>query len=238
MKYELNLSKGLIRMVEEKCLSKRNLAKIILDGVVKYNLEEQDVGLGIDFAPADNGKKETVKYWTSFFNSQGKAMISAFDVYRAPDSVLPSLREDFNGQWLVTSTRVTYSSDNLSARIIHNYGSKVVTPTQREVIIPFYMAEKVENVVKGEGLKYLQTLFDTEDSAFKLIGRLEDIGGKEAKDIVISTPNQDSRGHNFERAIDFVYHEDRFNIDSNWFLEVSIVGRARGVSVKSAEPTA
>lgn len=194
----------------------------------------------IDPTPADNGEYRIQSDWIDFFNKEGKAMISAPDVYRAPDSILPDLIKDFNEHWLITGTRVIYNKGDLGARIIHNFGSTVVNPIGSSLIVPEYLNEQVEKVAKGEGLTYLQTLFQTEDNAYNLIGRLERISGKEAKEIRISTPGQISRLLNRpERVVDFMSSENFCKFLVNSIGEgigriYTSSGPSRGVSVKFA----
>ncbi len=187
----------------------------------------------IDLSSADNGSYRTQRDWIDFFNREGKAMISASDVYRVPNLILPILRKDFNKSLLVTSTRISYNPSDLGARIIHNFGSNVVEPKETSLIVPVYEDEQVEKVAKTkEGLTYLQTLFDTEDDASKLIGRLERISEKEAKDIKIWMPAQNSRRGYSERAVGF---DDGgwFRVDGDYWFGGVIYGLSRGVSVKS-----
>ncbi|MDP4012744.1 MAG: hypothetical protein Q8R00_04025 [Candidatus Nanoarchaeia archaeon] len=185
----------------------------------------------IDPIPADDGRYRTQDEWIEFFNEERKAMMSGHDVYRAPDSVLQSFREDFRTNYgLITNTSISYNPNDLKARIIQDFGSTIVTPKETSLVVPVYRDEQVEKVAKGEGLKYLQTLFDTEDDASKLIGRLEEISEKEAKDILIWTPDETGRGEQSKRAVDFGFYHGRFRVGGGW----CDYGRARGVSVKSA----
>ncbi len=238
MDYKLKLPKSLVKVIREKRISQRDLTGVISDYITQYASKGQEIALTIDSAPADNGRYKPQRDWIDLFNKEGKAMISAPDVYRALDSVLPSLREDFSKSWLVTSTRVSYNHKDLSARIIHNFGSTVVKPKETSLIVPVYRNELVESVVaKAEGLRCLQALFSTKDNASKLIGRLERISEKEAKDIRIWTPDQDSRRNYSERSACFGYGGDRFHVCGDyWFDDYG--GLSRGVSVKSALPTA
>jgi len=189
----------------------------------------------IDPTPADSGRARTQNGWIDYHNKERKATMSASDVYSAPDSILRSLREDCKKSWLVTGTRISYNPADLSAKIIHDFGSTVVKPKETSLVVPVYRDEQVTKAAEGEGLIYLQTLFDTEDNASSLIGRLERISEKEAKDIRIWTPDQDSRREYSERAVGFGCIDGRFLVDGySWFGGI-IVGQARGVSVKSAD---
>jgi len=106
----------------------------------------------IDLKPADNGKYRTQDKWIPLFNDKGQRMISAPDVYRigqiGSHDLVESVRADFHTAWLVTSTRITYNSNNLGARITHNFGSKVVAPTETRLVAPVY-----QNVALGRILE-------------------------------------------------------------------------------------
>ncbi|MDP4012446.1 MAG: hypothetical protein Q8R00_02465 [Candidatus Nanoarchaeia archaeon] len=192
----------------------------------------------IDPTPADNGAGKTQREWIDFFNARGQAMMSPPDFYKAPDSVLLSLREDFNDGCLVTSTKMFYNSNGLGTRIVHNLGSKVVEPIERTLVVPVYIDESVENVAKGEGLKYLQFLFDTEDDTSKLIDNWKKIADI-LKDIRILTPDESSRIDYSEKVIIFRFGysleasscNDRFYVDGSSCFNDSY-GLSRGVSVK------
>lgn len=173
----------------------------------------------INLQVADNGRYRNQIDWIDFFNKERKIMISVSDVYKA----------DFNSHRLITSTRIIYNPNDLQARIVHNFGSTIVKPTEKSLIVPVYGDEQVENVAKGEGLAYLQWLFNTEDNASKLIGRLEQISKQEAKDIRIWTPTQDSRKNNPERAVGVGYYDGRFHVDGVMWFDGSGGGHSCGV---------
>ncbi|PIR40214.1 MAG: hypothetical protein COV33_01000 [Candidatus Zambryskibacteria bacterium CG10_big_fil_rev_8_21_14_0_10_34_34] len=132
----------------------------------------------IDSERADNGERKTQQEWISFFNEQGKAMISAPDVYRAAkigsDELVRKLKEDFSQSrpsnkydtriGLVTSTRIVYNAHNQEATITHNTGSSIVEPQEYKVMIPHYFHKREYEVLRSEGgLAFLRALFDTND---------------------------------------------------------------------------
>ena len=188
----------------------------------------------IDQVFAGNRAYKSQTEWIEFFNKEKKAMISAPDVYKAPDFILRNLRGEPIKYWLVTSTRICYNPNDLEARIIHDFRSTVVKPLDKSVVVPVYSYELIEKVVKGEGLKFLQVLFGTEDDASKLIKRLETINKREAKEIKVCTPQQKFRKTFSFNCIGFAYFTDAFYIDSGHKIIRSDGGVSYGVSVSSA----
>ena len=184
---------------------------------------------------ADYGRLRIQYSWIDLFNKAGKAMISAPDVYSAQDSILSSLREDLKKDRLVTSTRISCNENDLGAKIIQDVGSTVVKPTEKSIVVPVYSNKRIAKAAKTKnGLKYLQALFNTEDKASKLIGRLEEISEKGAEDIRIWTPYQEQKLLRSEMAVLFSLNYGQFNIFSNIWADSS-PGYSLGVSVKSEE---
>ncbi|MDP4012124.1 MAG: hypothetical protein Q8R00_00765 [Candidatus Nanoarchaeia archaeon] len=102
----------------------------------------------------------TQDQWIDLCNLKRKAMISAPDYYRTPDVELQGLIKDLNKGKLVTSTSIVYNSNDLGARVVHNFGSIIVKPTEQSIVIPVYNGEPIEEVVRGEDL-YHKMLYDT-----------------------------------------------------------------------------
>ena len=212
--------------------------KELTDVVSRYYAEKTasaQIGT-INLQPADNGAVKTQSPWILYFNDLEKAMISAPDVYQAgkyaSDEVLDSLRKDFNESWLVLSTRTIYSGNNLSGRIIHNYGSEVVKPSQRDVkVIPVYEGTPLAQALwDKEGVEYIQSLLDTRDDTKEITGTLEKISGKMSDNISLWTPSQSSRKNYSERAVGFGGGYGRFRVVGYDFI-VGLHGRSRGVSM-------
>ena len=72
-----------------------------------------------------------------FHNKRKEKMLSIPDIFKIVNEnnteAIESLRKDFKDYWLVTSTRIIYSKDKTSAKIIHDANSKVVK--QKEIIV-------------------------------------------------------------------------------------------------------
>ncbi len=205
----------------------------------------------IDLLPADNFAHKTQRQWIDFFNEQGRRMISVADVYQAGKSafgeMLDNRRRDFNEPRLVVSTMIGYSGDDLSGRIIQNYGSKVVKPSQTDVsIIPVYDNGILSQALQTkEGVSYLQALLGTSDEPEQIALALEHLSGRSASNIVLWTPNQSTRkGYSEERRSErpvrlldfidafFVDGDDTFAEDGPFAdgLVNGLFGNSRGLS--------
>ena len=192
----------------------------------------------IDLKPADNGKYRTQDKWIPFFNDKGQRMISAPDVYRigqiGSHDLVESVRADFHTAWLVTSTRITYNSNNLGARITHNFGSKVVAPTETRLVAPVYQNVALGRILEtAEGRAYVSALFNTQDSPDVVAKTLATLSGKSTDNTYIWTPQQKSRAEHRERAVDFDSDGEGFHV-FGYNLPDSKYGFSRGVSAKPA----
>ncbi len=140
--------------------------------------------------------------------------------------------------FLVTSTRIIYSEDNLSAKIIHNAGSTVLKPTEinlKEVPVcrPTYIKELLETEA---GLEYIRALINNKKSTKEeKINLFVALSGKKEKNIRFWTPTQSQREDKQVRSV-VLYFSDfgRFVVfGSSWFD--SDEGLSRGVIIDSAK---
>ena len=127
------------------------------------------------------------------FNEADRIMIAMPDLYHAgkdnSDEVLRSLRSDFDQSWVISSTRIEYEKQGLEGTITHYFGSTVTEPISTKLVIPVYLDIPILQVVNTEeGLKYLQTLFGTDDDFETIITTLEKLGNKNRSNIRIWTP--------------------------------------------------
>lgn len=212
-------------------MTQRDLARVVSDYVTQQVMS-QGVPI-IDTVAADNGASHTQDEWIAYFNAQrnpSKRMIDAADIYRASDAVLLSFREDCNRSSVVALPRFRYNPDDLMARVIHNFGSTIVKPKKRRIVIPFYKGVPLPEVLKEEqGVLHLQTYFDTKDNKTVMAERLEHIADTKRNDILVYTPSQRSRKNYPERSAGFGYYYHRFHVDGygNFVND----GLSRGVSV-------
>ena len=191
----------------------------------------------IDLTPADNSSEKTQGDWIAYFNGQNKMMVSAPDIYLAGKSgnkrLLTSLRKDFKERWIVTSTRIKYDQ-NLDARIIHNYGSNLVHPVEQQVIIPEYQPKLLADVLNTpEGLRYLQVLFGTDDTAQGIKETLHKLSGYDLDKTKVWSVALSDRP--IERAAGFNYYIGNFHVIGD--IYIGDRGRSRGVGVSSAKRT-
>ncbi len=168
------------------------------------------------------------------FNSLGKIMASCADYYAAGKSgdasLIASLRKDFSESWIMASDRILYDANSLDATITSYYGSTVVQPSERKVFVPVYSnGAKLDDVLANEqGLLYIQTLFNTNDSADEIKNTLSMLSGENSRITKVWTPDQDSRKNNNVRVAALGFDLGGFRILGDDDLGGG--GRARGVS--------
>ncbi len=180
--------------------------------------------------------RKTQKDWVEYFNSKNMKMISAPDIYRAAKqenkAILESLKEDFEENWEVTSTRIIYNKDNLNAEIIHDADSNMTKPKKYKIKIPVSDGDFKQD---SETEKYLQALFDTKDSFDKILKVLKKFGKN--KKLRLWTPSQSSRKDQRIRSVELYFNGFvGFGVGGDvWF--VGSRGLSRGVIMDSAKRT-
>jgi hypothetical protein len=180
--------------------------------------------------------RKTQKDWIEYFNSKNTKMISAPDIYKAAKkenkAIIESLKKDFEDSWEVTSTRIVYNKDNLNAEIIHDAESNIIKPKKYKVKVPVLDGDFKQN---SETEKYLQALFDTEDSIDKILKVLKKFG--KDKQLKFWTPSQSSRKDKQVRSVElYFYNFGRFSVSGgSWFVNYD--GFSRGVIIDSAKQT-
>ncbi len=153
---------------------------------------------------------------------------------------IESLRENFDPRWLVTSTRIIYSKNNLSAKIIHNADSTVTKPTEinlKEIPVcrPTYIKELLDTEL---GLEYIRALINNKKATKEeIINFFVTLSQKKEKKIRFWTPNQSQRREKQFRSVVLVFVVfDWFNVNgSSWFDNNE--GFSRGVIIDSAKQT-
>jgi hypothetical protein len=225
---------------EHMALLRRTIDTIVTREIQDYFSALNQPSSRIDLYPADNNKTHNQKDWIDYFNKIGRAMISAADIYRAgkdgSQELLEILLKGIRvGDRIVTSTHSSFDKKSLSARIIHNYGSIIRKPKEIYVsnVPPACQKKSAEELITlgGEGLPYVQALFDTNDTPSKIL----DILSKFPEQIHFWTPSQYSRKLKPERAVSFVY-TGGYNGSpyfGSYYLFDSGNGHSRGVSPQS-----
>lgn len=180
----------------------------------------------------------------AYHNERNERMLSfpnLFQLVKKNNTVaIESLRKDFKDHWLVTSTRIIYDKNSLSAKIIHYAGSTITEPIEidiKEVPVcsPTYLKELIETEA---GLNYLRALVnDKKATKEEIINFFVALSGKEASKIRFWTPSQNSRkDKQFRSVVLYFDYFDRFCVDGDgWFDGIS--GFSRGVIIDSAKQT-
>ncbi len=199
------------------------------DSLPAQSSSPSELEVTLDEVAADNGEIRTQDEWIAYFNERNELMASIADIYLAGKSdnqtLLAGLGEDFK-RWSVTSTRIKY--DETNARIIHHYGSTVAKPVEHAVIIPEYRQQFLEEVLKTkEGLRYLQVLFGTNDSAQQIKENLRELSAYSSKRTVVWSTAVSARPD--EKVAGFIFGSIFFHIiGSN---SCNLLGYSRGVRV-------
>ncbi len=177
--------------------------------------------------------RKTQEDWIAHFNSKGEKMMSAADLYSVAKSehktLIQSLSEDLE-DYIVTSTRITYSKENLTAEITQDFGSEIVKPKTSKVKVPVFNSNFKED---PETEAYLQELFDTKDKLPKILRVLKGFGKNK---IWLWTPSQSSRASNPVRSVQLCFNIGRFVVNGYGWIGDG-VGLSRGVIVTSAKQT-
>ena len=194
--------------------------------------------------PRPDDEHRTQEEWINLFNTEKKPMISIPDVFQIVKEnnieAIESLRKDFKDSWLVTSTRIIYNSDNLSAKIIHNADSTITKSTEinlKEVPVcsPTYIKELLETET---GLSYVRALIDNKKATKEeIINFFVELSGKKEKNIRFWTPSQSSRKDKQVRSVELYFDGfDGFVVGGDdWFGDGN--GLSRGVIINSAKQT-
>ena len=196
----------------------------------------------IKLKPKSDDIHRTQEQAIAYHNDKKEVMLSMPHIFQLVKSndieAIESLRKDFKDYWLVTSTRIIYNKENLSAKIIHNADSKVIKPIEialKEIPIcwPTYILDLLDN---ESGLNYIRALINdkkaTKEEIIELFTRLS---GKKEKYIRFWTPDKSSRKSKQVRSVGLCFNDfDRFGVGGyGWFDDDS--GFSRGVTIDSAK---
>ncbi len=212
----------------------------------------------LDLFPADNGSRKIQEGWMNYWNTikDGRVFASMPDFYTAfkqlkefakretikdkifVDQYLNTLQNDFNsdenGNWLMSGTRIIYRSDD-KATIMHHYGRMEVNVNVYDIKIPHLPGINLPGVVSGvrNGLRFLKSLFDTDDDPGTIMEILEFISGKNRNSITVWAPDPIDRDDKPHRTAGFRsgLGDGQFYVCGN--VESDVVGRSRGVAIKN-----
>ena len=196
----------------------------------------------IKILPRPGKEHRTQEEWINFFNTEKKPMISMPNIFQLVKEnnteAIESLRKDFKDYWLVTSTRIIYNSENLSAKIIHNANSNVVKPTEinlKEIpeCRPTYLNKILET---DKGLEYIRALLnDKKATKEQIINFFVTLSGKKEKDIRFWTPTQSQRESKQIRSVDLCFFVLNGFCVCGWNWFGNFCGFSRGVILNSAK---
>jgi len=200
--------------------------------------------MNIDLQPALDDAYKTQEEWISLYNSQqgefqGKRMISAPDIVRAPEHVSPlelaRLQQDGRRFWIVTSTHISYQPDSLAGVVTHNYGSTVAEPKEISLDnIPDLTGRYAVQVVKMPGgLAYLNALVDGDYTESKLLQMFSELARMDAEKIIFWTPDQHSRKFYAGYAVRFFDFDSNLHVGGDDPFSSCGGGHSRGVLIDS-----
>ena len=189
--------------------------------------------------PRPDNTYRTLEQAIANHNDRKEIMLSMPHIYQLVKEnnteAIELLREDFDDRWLITSTRIIYDPNNLSAKIVHNADSKMAKQTEinlKEVPVcrPTYLLDLLETEA---GLNYIRALLNdkkaTKQQIIKFFTALSD---KKEKKIRFWTPSQSDRESKQVRPVVLYFDCGRFDVyGSNWGSS----GFSCGVIINSAK---
>ena len=193
--------------------------------------------------PRPDDKYRTQEEWINLFNTEKKPMISMPNIFQLVKEnnteAIESLRKDFKDYWLVTSTRIIYNPNNLSAKIIHNANSNVVKQTEINLKeVPVCRPTCIRKLLETDaGLSYIRALLNNKKATKEqIINFFTALSGKKEKNIRFWTPSQSSREDKQVRSVGLFFGFGRFDVGGyGWFDDDD--GFSRGVITNSAKQT-
>ncbi len=194
--------------------------------------------------PRPDNTHRTQEQAIAFHNERKERMLSLPDIFQLVKENntegIEQLRKDFKDYWLVTSSRIIYDKDNLSAKIIHNADSTVTKQTEIEVKeIPYCNPTYLKELLETEaGINYIRALInDKKATKEQIITFFVALSGKKEKNIKFWTPSQSSRKNKPIRSVVLCFYGlGGFGVVGNgWFVNYN--GLSRGVIIDSAKQT-
>ena len=188
-------------------------------------------------------KYRTQEQAISYHNERKECMLSMPDVFQIVNEnnteAIEQLRKDFD-RWLVTSTRIIYDKDNLSAKIIHNADSTVTKQTEIKIKeIPYYNPTYLKDLIETEeGLDYIRALINNKKATKEeIVNFFVTLSGKEEKNIRFWTPSQSSRKDKQVHSVVLYFGDfDGFSVGGyDWCDDNN--GLSSGVIIGSAKQT-
>ena len=205
--------------------------------------KEKEAKKMIKIQPRPDNEYRTQEQWIEFFKEKNQRQISMSDIFQIVQDnnteAIESLRTDFDDMWLVLSDQIIYSKINLSARIIHNAGSKWQKETAVKEIpycCPTYLKQLLDT---DAGLDYIRALLDRPKATKEQITYFFiALSGKKLEKIRFWTPSQSERASRTVRSVRLSFYDfGRFDVGGGGWVDY-YGGFSRGVIVPSASQTA
>jgi hypothetical protein len=172
-----------------------------------------------------------VSYWNSISVSDGRVMASCSDIYLAAKynytDFIHCFKSNLHKYTLTYDKILSYDKDSRELatkaggnpeRMIVSYDkNNVESPVERKVIIPKYHGMSLNAVLDNiYGLRFMQKLFNTDDSADVIKAVLEKLSGRNHNRTYVYTPDP-SDINDPDRVIYFYY-----NSSFNFFINDSL----------------
>lgn len=155
-----------------------------------------------------------------YFNSTNKMMACSADYYRSATFRDPVSNEriyiDFFDHAIITSDRMKLEDEN-KGTLISYYGSNIIKPVERQLIIPkifnrrgeHSISNELEDILKSsQGLEFIQTILNTTDGPQEIMESMNTIKRKRSDQTMISVPSYERRKKDAEYIIVFTYNQD------------------------------
>lgn len=141
---------------------------------------------------------------------------------------IKDVQKDFKESIIISATRLIHSKDGLEGRIMHGYGSKILTFVQKRLIIPYFNYANLDEILDTEeGVLYAQALFSTNDVPKQIKKNIERLGNRDSKHIKFYTLSQEERAINPNRVAYFGCLGDELHVRGNYGFDG--YGRSREV---------
>lgn len=171
--------------------------------------------------------------WIAKYNDKNKVVAGLPDYFAlarfGDDKTLQSVQNDMM-DWIIAGPVIEYNTESYKkeSKIIHYFGSNVVKPKERKIVIPYYDEIRLEFILNSdEGLDFFQKLLETRAGKKTIIKAMERLNDKNVHDMYVWTPNLNGRKNNPRRAVSLNCNDVGFHI--NCYINMNYDGRSRAV---------
>jgi hypothetical protein len=157
--------------------------------------------------------------WKEHCNDMGLIYASMADFYKVfKEDIRKDLLETLKVSLRTTTSTVIKYKDNKTGKIIHHYGSKVVTPTEIEIEVPIYNGL---SSIDQKDEPFYQAIFDTSDSASTIMATLkkfiESCHPAQNYSLKLWSTELTSDNHTFVSTFDFGFRTLNFHFEDSIF---------------------